>query len=183
MSGSADSLFARISEESDGDLPPVHRWHPTEVADPGMRISRNGTWWYQGSPIRRPRMVRLFSRVLRREGPDYFLVTPVEKVRVEVEAAPLLAIRMEVRQGEGGQDIAFQTNTGDIVVADREHPIRMHGSDDAPLPVVVVRDGIEALIARNIYYELVELGEVQCAGGQQTLTVRSGGAIFDLGKL
>jgi hypothetical protein len=183
MSDSADSLFSRIAAGTEDDLPPVHLWQPQEVRDIGMRISRDGTWWYQGSPIRRERMVRMFSRVLRREGRDYFLVTPVEKVPVEVEVAPLLAVRMEVRQGKAGQEIAFQTNTGDIVVADREHPIRMRGSGEAPLPVVVVRDGIEALIARNIYYELVALGEVLSAGAEETLAIRSGGEVFHLGKL
>lgn len=183
MTDSPDSLFRRITSQTGDGLPPVHLWHPSDIKDIGMRVSRDGTWWHQGSPIRRPRMVRLFARVLRREGADYFLVTPVEKVKLDVEVAPLLAVRMEVRPGRQGPDIAFETSVGDIVVADREHPIRVHGTPPAPLPVVVVRDDIEALIARNIYYELVEQGGVEVVNGVETLVVRSGGASFQLGAV
>lgn len=183
MSDTADSLFRQLAGQLGDGLPPVHLWHPADVKDIGLCVSRDGTWWHQGSPIRRERMVRLFSRVLRREGADYFLVTPVEKVRIDVEVAPLLVVRMEVRQGEGGPDIAFQTNTGDIVVADRDHPIRMHGTRDAPLPVVEVRDGIEALIARTVFYDLVDQGEVCDVEGTETLIVRSRGETFELGAV
>lgn len=183
MTDSPDSLFRQISSQAGGRLPPVHLWHPTDSKDIGLRISRDGTWWYQGSPIRRERMVQMFSRVLRREDDGYFLVTPVEKVRVEVELAPLLAVRMEVRQAEQGPDIAFQTNVGDIVVADRDHPIRMHGTGEAPLPVVVVRDGIEALMVRSVYYELVNLGEIVDIDGTGTMVVRSRDASFELGAV
>jgi uncharacterized protein len=183
MTDSADSLFRRIAGQAPDELPPVHLWHPAEVKDIGMRVTRDGTWWYQGTPIRRQRMVRLFSRVLRREGRDYYLVTPAEKVRLDVEAAPLLAVRMEVRPGDNGPDIAFETSVGDIVVADREHPVLMHGTRESPLPVVVVRDEIEALVARNVYYELVEQGRLVDINGVQTLVVDSGGASFELGAV
>jgi len=183
MSDSPDSLFEQLAGRIRDQMPPVHRWDPAVTRDIGMRISRDGTWWYQGSPIRRQRMVCLFSRVLRREGSAYFLVTPVEKVRVEVEVAPLLAVRMEVRPAEGGPDIAFQTNMGDIVVADRAHPIRVRGSGEAPLPVVVVRDEIEALIVRSVYYELVEHGEIVNRNDTEELVVRSRGEAFVLGAV
>lgn len=183
MSGKPDSLFELLSGHADDGLPPVHLWQPADVKDIGMSITRDGTWWYQGSPIRRQRMVRLFSRVLRREGTEYFLVTPVEKIRVDVELAPLLAVRMEAGTGRRGREIAFQTNTGDIVVADRRHPVRMLGTRDAPLPVVVVRDGIEALIARNVYYELVDTGEIVANDGGEVLVIRSRGEAFELGPV
>lgn len=183
MSDFPDSLFRQIAGQTRDELPPVHLWDPADTKDIGLRVSRDGTWWYQGSPIRRERMVRLFARMLRREGTDYFLVTPVEKVRVDVEVAPLLAVRMEVRQGVRGTDIAFQTNTGDIVAADRDHPIRVHGSREAPLPVVVVRDSIEALIARTAYYELVGHGRIVTIQGTETLVVDSGGETFELGAV
>jgi len=180
---SPDSLFEQLAGRTGDVLPPVHQWQPTDVKDIGMRITKDGTWWYQGSPIPRKRMVRMFSRILRREGTEYFLVTPVEKVRVEVEAAPLLAVRMEKREGARGGDIAFATNVGDIVIADSGHPIRMRGTPDAPLPVVVVRDGIEALIVRSVYYELVEGAEVLSRDGAEVLIVRSGGEDFELGAV
>lgn len=183
MNTSPDSLFEQLAGRTGDDLPPVHRWQPTDVKDIGMRITKDGTWWYQGSPIRRERMVRMFSRVLRREGTEYFLVTPVEKVRVEVEAAPLLAVRMEIREGARGRDIAFATNVGDIVIADAGHPIRMRGTPDAPRPVVVVRDGIEALMVRSVYYELVESAEVISRDGVEVMVVRSGGEDFELGAV
>lgn len=183
MTFTPDSLFRQIAEQAGDGLPPVHLWQPSHTRDIGMRVSRDGTWWYQGTPIRRERMVRMFSRVLRREGPEYFLVTPVEKVRLDVEVAPLLAVRMETQPGRTGPAIAFQTNTGDIVVADREHPIRVHGTSETPLPVVVVRGGIEALLTRSVYYELVEQGEVVGDDDRQVLVVRSRGEAFELGVL
>lgn len=178
MTDAPDSLFQRIARQAQDGLPPVHLWQPENVKDIGMRITRDGTWWYQGSPIRRDRMVRMFSRVLRRDGDDYFLVTPVEKVRVEVEAAPLLAVRME-RRIEEDPEIAFETNVGDIVVADAQHPVIMRGTSEKPAPVVVVRDSIEALLTRSVFYELVEHGEIE----RGVLVVRSRGAAFELGAV
>lgn len=183
MSGTPDSLFNQLSGYTADKLPPVHLWQPADVKDIGMHITRDGTWWYQGSPIRRLGMVCLFSRVLRREGMEYFLVTPVEKIKVHVEVAPLLAVRMESREGENGREIAFQTNTGDVVVADREHPIRVLGTWDAPLPVVVVRGDIEALIVRNVYYELVEKGNIVAKDSDEVLVVTSRGEVFELGAV
>jgi len=183
MTDSPDSLFRKIADQAVDKLPPVHRWNPGTIQDIGMRITRDGTWWYQGSPIRRDRLVRMFSRVLRRDGEEYFLVTPVEKVRVDVEVAPLLAVRMETREGEDGPEIAFQTNVGGLVVADREHPIIMRGTAEAPLPVVVVRDAIEALLARSVFYDLVEHAATERHGGEEVLVVRSRGESFRLGAV
>lgn len=183
MTPSPDSLFAQLAEQGENKLPPVHLWHPVDVKDIGMRVTRDGTWWYQGSPIRRERMVRLFSRVLRREGEDYFLVTPVEKVRVDVEVAPLLAVRMEIRDGENGREIALATNVGDVVVVDSKHPIRVRGTPDAPLPVVAVRDDIEALIVRSVFYEMVEQATLSTRGAGEVLTLESRGVTFELGAV
>lgn len=183
MTDTPDSLFHRVAAQMDAKLPPVHLWHPRETKDIGLRVTRDGTWWYQGSPIDRKRLVRLFSRILSREGREYFLVTPVEKVRVDVEVAPLLAVRMETRGRGPAAEIAFETNVGDIVVADSEHPIMMRGTDQAPLPLVAVRGGIEALIGRNVYYDLVAQGEILVRGGREVLVVRSAGVVFELGAL
>lgn len=183
MNPSPDSLFEALARRTGDGLPPVHRWHPKEVRDIGMRITRDGTWWYQGSPIRRERMVRMFSRVLRREGSEYFLVTPVEKVRLDVELAPLLAVRMETRDGDAGREIAFATNVGDIVVADADHPIQVRGAPDAPLPLVTVRDGIEALLVRSVFYELVEEADTVDRDGVDVLVVASRGRQFELGAV
>ena len=181
VSDSPDSFFQRLAEQAEDELPPVHLWHPGEIKDIGMGITRDGTWWHRGSPIKRLRMVRLFSRVLRREGSDYFLVTPVEKVRVDVEVAPLLAVRVEIRNDPPGPEIIFQTNVGDVVVADRNHSIRMLGTPQMPLPVVDVRDGVEALMTRSVYYELVEQCELVRRGHDEVAVVRSRGCTFELG--
>jgi hypothetical protein len=138
-------------------LPPVERWNPTHCGDSEMRIARDGTWFHQGSPIGRPAMVRLFSTILRRE-PDgsYVLVTPVEKLGIMVEDAPFIATEMKA-EGEGqSARLAFQLNTGDLVTAGPEHRLRVAGTPEEPRPYLHVRGGLEALIARPLYYELAD---------------------------
>lgn len=138
-------------------LPPVERWNPEHCGDSEMRIARDGTWFHQGSPIGRPAMVRLFSTILRREpGGGYVLITPVEKLDIAVEDAPFIATEMKA-EGDG-QDarLAFQLNTGDLVTAGPEHALRFAEGQDGPRPYLHVRGGLEALVARSLYYELAE---------------------------
>jgi hypothetical protein len=142
---------------ADQKLPPVERWNPTHCGDSEMRIARDGTWFHQGSPIGRPAMVRLFSTILRRE-PDggFVLVTPVEKLDIVVEDAPFTAVEMKA-DGEGRDaKLAFRLNTGDLVTAGPEHPLRFAGTVDAPRPYLHVRAGLEALVVRALYYDLAE---------------------------
>ncbi|QNE31377.1 DUF1285 domain-containing protein [Sphingomonas sp. NBWT7] len=149
---------ADIARLADSDrLPPVDRWHPDHCGNSDMRIARDGTWYHQGSPIGRAAMVRAFSRILRRE-PDggYVLVTPVEKLDIAVEDAPFVAVELKA-EGEGrNATLAFRLNTGDVVTASADHPLRVVAHDDGPHPYVHVRGGLEALIARPVYYELAE---------------------------
>lgn len=149
----------------------------------GIRIGADGTWYYQGSPITRSRLVKLFSTVLRREGDGYFLVTPVERGRIDVDDAPFVAVALR-REGEGAsQRLVFRTNVDDEVTADAGHPIRVApDTGDGPRPYVMVRDGLEALIARAVYYDLVELGEERVEGDTTRLGVWSGGQFFVLGE-
>lgn len=147
--------IAKIAGED--RLPPVESWHPDHCGDSEMRIARDGTWYHQGSPIGRPAMIRAFSRILRRE-PDggYVLVTPVEKLDIVVEDAPFVAVEMKA-EGEGTDSrLAFRLNTGEVVTASAEHPIRFEEQEDGPHPYVHVRGGLEALISRSVYYELAE---------------------------
>src|SRR3954468_12259551 len=148
--------IARLSAEK--KLPPVDQWNPTHCGDSDMRIARDGTWFHQGSPIGRPAMVRLFSTILRREEDGRFvLVTPVEKLDIEVEDAPFVAVELKA-EGEGeARSLAFRLNTGDVVVAGPEHPLRFEAGPEGPHPYLRVRGGLEALIARPVYYELAEL--------------------------
>ncbi|HEX8486008.1 DUF1285 domain-containing protein [Sphingomonas sp.] len=159
-------------------LPPVDQWNPTHCGDSDMRIARDGTWYHQGSPISRPAMVRLFSTILRRE-PDgrHVLVTPAEKLDIAVDDAPFLAVALKA-EGEGEDArLAFQLNTGDLVTAGADHPLRFADGEDGPRPYLHVRGGLEALVARPVYYELAELA---LAGDTTPPGVWSGGAFFPL---
>jgi uncharacterized protein len=146
-------------------LPPVEKWHPTHCGDSEMRIARDGTWYHQGSPIGRVEMVRLFSTILRREADGSFvLVTPGEKLDITVEDAPFLAV--EVKNEGIGRDrkLAFRLNTGEFVVADAMHGLRFEDRDDGPHPYLHVRNGLEALIVRSVYYELAEIALADDSG-------------------
>ncbi|MBR0551320.1 DUF1285 domain-containing protein [Stakelama marina] len=148
--------IARLAE--DNQLPPVEQWNPTHCGDSEMRIARDGTWFHQGSPIGRQAMVRLFSTILRRE-PDggYVLVTPVEKLDIAVEDAPFVAVEMKIDGKARDAVLSFRLNTGDVIVADAEHRLRFEAHDEGPRPYLHVRRGLEALLARPVYYELANL--------------------------
>ena len=143
---------------ADEKLPPVDAWQPTVENDMGLRISRDGAWHYLGSPIARPSLVRLLSRVMKREGEDFFLVSPVEKLRIEVEDAPFLAVELECAGESKSQRLVFRTNVDDVVIAGKVHPIWVNEDplSGEPAPYIEVRDGLWALINRAVYYELAE---------------------------
>ncbi|SDS46294.1 DUF1285 domain-containing protein [Pseudomonas oryzae] len=167
---------------SKGGLPPVHLWNPPFCGDIDMRIARDGSWHYLGTPIGRPAMVRLFSTILRRDGDDYFLVTPVEKVGIRVDDAPFVAVEMEVEGAGEGQALRFRTNVDDELVAGAEHPLRvvLDAQSGEPSPYVHVRANLEALIHRNVFYQLVELAVPREIDGQVWLGVWSGGEYFPI---
>lgn len=167
--------IARLAGER--RLPPVEKWNPSHCGDSEMRIGRDGTWYHEGSPIGRPAMVRLFSTILRRE-PDgrFVLVTPAEKLDIEVEDAPFVAVELR-SEGEGrARTLAFRLNTGDLVVAGPDHKLRFDRGD-SPQPYVEVRAGLDALVARPVYYELAEIA---LAEGESPPGVWSQGAFFAL---
>lgn len=156
----ADSLVASIKAAKTRGLPPVDKWDPAFCGDLDMQIKRDGTWFYQGTPIGRPGLVKLFASILKREGDDYFLVTPVEKVGITVEDAPFLAIDFEA-EGEGAdQVLTFVTKTDDVTVAGPDAPIRVERDAETgePSPYVLVRRNLEALIDRKSFYRLVDIG-------------------------
>ena len=155
-------------------LPPVEHWNPAHCGDSEMRIAADATWYHQGSPIGRQAMVRLFSTILRRE-PDggYVLVTPVEKLDIAVDDAPFVAVELKAEE----DSLTFRLNTGDLITADAEHPLRFETRDDGPRPYLHVRAGLDALIARTVYYELASLA---LAGNDRPPGVRSRGAFFPL---
>jgi hypothetical protein len=159
-------------------LPPVHLWNPAHCGEIDIRIRKDGVWFHEGTPIGREALVRLFSTVLRKDPDGFHLVTPVEKMKIQVEDAPFIATRVD-REGEG---LKFVTNVGDEVVAGPENAIRVEiGEDGEPRPYLHVRRGLEALIARPVFYELVEMAEERDTPEGPTLGVTSNGAWFPVG--
>lgn len=153
-------LEALLKEQAGDALPPVDKWNPPHCGDIGMRIRGDGVWFYQGSPIGRKPLVRLFSRVLRKDlDGKHYLVTPVEKVDVAVDDAPFLAVEMEASGLGARQVLTFRTNVDDVVRCGGAHPLRFvrEPHSDGLKPYLLVRGRLEALITRAIYYDLVEL--------------------------
>ena len=153
---SAESIAASARAAQKGGLPPVHLWNPPHCGDIDMRIARDGTWFYLGTPIGRPELVRLFSTILRKDGDDYVLVTPVEKVGITVDDAPFVAVDFNRK----GDVLVFETNVGDKMTAGPDHPIRVERDPETgePSPYILVRANLEALIDRKSFYRLVDLG-------------------------
>ncbi|AKS47256.1 hypothetical protein SAMN05444287_3104 [Octadecabacter temperatus] len=176
---SAESLAssARAAAKVRG-LPPVEKWNPPFCGDLDMRIARDGTWFYLGTPIGRIELVKLFSTIIRKDGDDYFLVTPVEKVGITVEDAPFVAVDFE----RVGDNLRFETNVGDFAVAGADHPIRVVRDSETgePSPYVLVRRNLEALIDRKSFYRLVDIGETANHDGEDWFGVRSGGQFFPI---
>jgi uncharacterized protein len=145
-------------------LPPVHLWNPPFCGDIDMRIAADGTWFYMNSPIGRKPLMKLFASVLRYdEDGKYYLVTPVEKCGIQVDDAPLVAIRMTVEGEDQSQVIGFETNTDDVVTVDPAHPLRFatEAGTDGLKPYVLVRARLEALVSRALFYDLVARGRVE----------------------
>jgi len=154
--------------------------------DIDMRIARDGTWYYLGSPIGRRALVKLFASVLKRDRDgEFWLETPVEKCRIQVEDAPFLAVEMCVREAENKPVLEFRTNIDEIVIAGPDHPIRVETdvATGEPSPYIMIRDGLEALIARAVFYDLVEMAEERRVDDETVLGVWSAGAFFSLGTL
>ncbi len=159
-------------------LPPVHLWNPAHCGEIDIRIRRDGVWLHEGTPIGREALVRLFSTVLRKDPDGVHLVTPVEKLRIEVEDAPFIAVRVDRR----GDALVFATNVGDEVAAGPDDPIRVNidAQTGEPAPYVHVRRGLEARIARPVFYELVELAETRETPQGPQYGVASQGAWFPI---
>lgn len=184
MSGAAtvNDLLGQIPKAQ--GLPPVHLWNPAFCGDIDMRIARDGTWYYLGTPIGRKPMVRLFSTILRRDEDKWFLVTPVEKVGITVEDAPFVAVILEA-EGEGEQQrLHFTDNVENRFTAGPEHPLRVitDGVTGEPAPYITVRGNLEALIHRNVFYQLVDLAITREVNGQCLLGVWSDGEFYSLGE-
>lgn len=175
---SAEGIAASAQAVQGKGLPPVHLWNPPFCGDIDMRIARDGTWFYMGTPIGRFELVKLFSTIMRRDGDDYFLVTPVEKVGITVDDAPFVAVDFNPK----GDGLEFETNVGDRVIAGPEHPIRVvrDAETGEPSPYVLVRTNLEALIDRKSFYRLVDIGEEAKVDGVTWFGVKSKGSFFPI---
>ena len=181
------SLFDHISPFRDQ---PIDKWHPEKCVDIDIKIDANGIWHYQGSPITRHRIAKLFATVLRKEGDQFFLVTPPVKYRIQVEDAPFNAVELQ-HKGEGQNlELFLRTNMDEVVRIDKDHPLSLErrGSLQSNLPYVLIRDGLMARILRPVYYQLAEyLENKNLAGDAENgslgrLGITSAGVFFDLGS-
>ena len=172
--------IAQAAKQAPGrGLPPVHLWNPAHSGEIDIVIKADGRWIHEGAVISREALVRLFSTVLRRDPDGFHLVTPVEKMRITVEDAPFVAVRVD-REGDA---LKFLTNVGDEVIAGPENPLRVEtAADGEPRPYLHVRRGLEALVARPVVYELVEMAQERESPEGPVLGVTSNGAWFPLGR-
>src|SRR5258708_16740278 len=160
-------------------LPPVHLWNPPFCGDLDMRIASDGTWFYMGTPIGRPALVRLFSTILKREQGRHFLVTPVEKVGIRVDDAPFLAVEMRKESDSRGPLLRFRTNVDDWVACDSGHRLRFEAAADGRLtPYLHVRAALWAKVTRALYYDLVDMGEERVGDGRPMFGIASSGEFF-----
>ena len=175
---SAEGLAASVRATKTRGLPPVHLWNPPFCGDLDMRIARDGTWFYEGTPIGRFELARLFSTILKLEDGKYFLVTPVEKVGITVDDAPFVAVDFTVTGDGADQSLTFETNMGDLSVADEENAIRVVRDPETgePAPYIHIRAGLEALIDRKSFYRLVDIG----AHHDDWFGLWSGGVFFPI---
>ena len=176
-----DGVIAAAKQAPGRGLPPVHLWHPEHCGDIDIVIKKNGLWFHEGTPIGREALVRLFSTVLRKDPDGFHLVTPVEKMKITVEDAPFIAVRVD----QVGESLKFLTNVGDEVEAgpDNEIRVEMDPVTGEPRPYLHVRRGLEALIARPVFYELVELAQERMTPDGPQMGVSSNGAWFAVGPV
>jgi hypothetical protein len=162
--------------------PPVHMWNPPFCGDLDMRIASDGTWFYLGTPIGRPALVKLFASVLKREGDRFFLVTPAEKCGIVVEDAPFLAVELEVERAALWQRLHFRTNVDDWVACGIEHALRFEPeiATGGLKPYLHVRRNLWAKVTRSLFYDLVELGEERDVSGERMFGVVSAGEFFGM---
>jgi len=184
LSGSfSPAQLAQHIDKNTGEkgLPPVEKWNPDFCGDIDMRIARDGQWFYMGSPIGRAALVRMFSTILKREGDHYFLVTPVEKVGIQVEDVPfIITQQLEPLDNK----LRFVTNVGDEVLLDEGHPLTVSVSESGePEPYLHVRSGLMGRLHRNLFYQLIEEAEPFDDKGKTYLGLKSDGRYWSLGEL
>jgi len=163
-------------------LPPVEKWNPPLSGDIDIRITRQGIWFHEGGEIKRQPLVKLFSSILKRENDDYFLVTPEEKWRIQVEDVPFFFTQLRVERKGDVQALIFSSSTDDQAIADVDHPLRVvvDAVSGEPSPYLLLRGGMEGLLSRSVYYQLADISEARQVDGKEVLGVTSMGGFFSL---
>jgi hypothetical protein len=178
-----DARLANLAHISQtfGKVLPVESWHPPFRGEIDMRIARDGTWFYQGSRIERPALVTLFSRLLRKDGERYVLVTPSECVGIQIDDVPFIASELEMIQAASGQSFKFRTNIGDEMIAGNDHPLRFEtGEADGLIPYLHVRGGLWARLTRSLTIDLIAYGSTQEIDGERMFGIASAGTFFPI---
>lgn len=182
MADTAETLFEQLlAEQSNRNLPPVETWQPEREGEIDIRIGADGVWYHEGSVINRQAIVDLFATILRREDEQYFLVTPAEKLAIQVDDVPFFVTGFE-RSGTGkSQRLLFSTRTGDRVIADSEHPLSVDSAETDPAPYLMIRHNMWGRLSRNVFYQLVDIAE---PGPEDpgTIGVYSDNCWFELGR-
>jgi uncharacterized protein len=175
-----DGIAGAVKTASGRGPPPVHLWNPAYCGEIDMRIAADGTWFYQKTPIGRPALVRLFASILKREGDNYFLVTPVEKCGIVVDDAPFLAVEMRIIDAARGRLLQFRTNVDDWVDCGPEHRLRFEPEPETGglKPYVHIRRDLWAKVTRALFFDLVEIGEERAIDGTAMFGVASDGEFF-----
>ena len=171
-----------FSKSGKKGFPPVDKWNPPFCGDIDLKILRDGRWMYMGTEIKRPAMVRLFSTILRLD-PDgeYYLVTPVEKVRIQVEDTPFLIVSMDKIKKENKTSLIFYTSLKDEIILTKKNPISIEVNDkNEPSPYILVRNNLRGLISRSVYYELIEYAQERTIEDKNFLTIESNNEIFKM---
>ena len=172
-----------FSKQQKNSLPPVDKWNPKFCGDIDMKIMRNGKWFYMGTEIKRPAMVKLFSGILRLDSDNcYYLVTPVEKVRISVEDAPFIATSLISENKDNINHLYFITNVNEKILLTKNNPleIKINNITEEPSPYIFVRKNLKALISRSVFYELIELATKKNIDGKDCLVLASAGEVFKL---
>lgn len=186
QTGAGLSHIAALLRQHQGDsvrgaIPPVDQWNPTFCGKMNLTVKSNGEWWHEGSKINRDALIKLFASVLWREDSNYFLKTPVEKIQIEVEDAPLLVTHIEEVTSDGKRYLTCMTQTGDVVVIDEQHPVFLRDYQGELRPYINVRWDLDALIHRNAFYHLLDSGEFVEQNGSTVVSLSSGDFKFNLG--
>jgi hypothetical protein len=179
-----EGLAGAVKTASHQGPPPVHLWNPAYCGDIDMRIAADGTWFYQSTPIGRPALVKLFASILKREGKEYFLVTPVEKCGIAVDDAPFTAVELRIDAAAADRRLQFRTNVDDWVACGPDHPLRFETevATGGLKPYLHVRRDLWARVTRALFYDLVELGEEREIAGAAMFGVASAGEFYAMAR-